>query len=523
MFQKIRIGAVAVFSALFLNACVTPKATPPAEEPVTQAPVAAEKPKPANFKEGRGNKADHEFRAAWVATVANINWPSKPGLSTQEQQKEAIALLDFLKEHNFNAAIFQVRPAADALYKSDLEPWSYYLTGEQGKAPDPYYDPLEFWTEAAHDRGIELHVWLNPYRAHHTSGGAISEQSIIKQKPKLVVKLKQGYWWLDPAQQGTQDHSYNVVMDLVKRYDIDGVHFDDYFYPYSSYNNEEDFPDSLSWAAYQKTGGKLERGDWRRQSVNQFIERLYVGIKKEKPHVKFGLSPFGIWRPGHPESIQGLDQYNALYADAKLWLNKGWVDYFSPQLYWKINQIPQSFPVLLGWWEEQNTMKRHLWPGISIGRDSSVVNRNEIKSQIMITRGMLPESKGVVHWSISQLTRNPQMSQAILAGPYAQPALVPTSPWLDSKAPALPDVKTLLLGDSVKVSWLAKDEKDAFKWVVYYQYGTAWSYQILNRKDQEITLPLQKGGKGPALTKVAVAAVDRVGNEGPKKEALVNR
>ena len=207
-----------------------------------------------------------------------------------------------------------------------------------------------FGSEAAHDRGLELHVWLNPYRAHHKEGKEISDQSIVKKRPELVVYLKEGYWWLDPAQKGTQDHSTAVVMDLVKRYDIDGVHFDDYFYPYPSYNRNADFPDSASWAAYQQSGGKLSRGDWRREAVNVFIENLYKKIKAEKPYVKFGLSPFGIWRPGYPESISGFDQYDQLYADASLWLNKGWIDYFTPQLYWPINRMAQSFPVLLGWW-----------------------------------------------------------------------------------------------------------------------------------------------------------------------------
>src|SRR5215831_17418423 len=356
---------------------------------------------------------EREFRAAWVATVANINWPSKPGLTTKEQQDEAIVLLDFLQKNNFNAVILQVRPQCDALYKSDLEPWSYYLTGQQGNAPDPYYDPLEFWVEAAHDRGLELHVWLNPYRAHHKDGKEISDQSVVKKHPNQVVYLAEGYWWLDPAQKETQDLTTAVVMDIVKRYDIDGVHFDDYFYPYPSYNNNADFPDSASWTAYQQNGGKLSRGDWRREAVNTLIERLYKNIKKEKPWVKFGLSPFGIWRPGYPESISGFDQYDQLYADAKLWLNKGWVDYFSPQLYWPINRMPQSFPVLLGWWSGENKMHRHLWPGISVGRDTSAKNVNEILSEVMIARGMLPESEGVVHWSISSLTKNSNMINAI--------------------------------------------------------------------------------------------------------------
>ena len=307
-----------------------------------------------------GPKIQREFRAAWVASVANINWPSKPGLTTQQQQDEAIVLLDMLKKNNFNTVIFQVRPQADAFYKSDLEPWSYYLTGVQGQAPNPYYDPLEFWVNAAHERGLELHVWLNPYRAHHISGGPVSDFSVVKKYPELVVKLKQGYWWLDPSKIGTQDLSAAVVNDIVKRYDIDGVHFDDYFYPYAEYNGGADFPDSESYAAYQNKGGKLALGDWRRDHVNTFIKRIYKEIKKEKKHVKLGISPFGIWRPGYPESIRGMDQYDKLYADAKLWLNKGWIDYFMPQLYWQINNVPLSFPVLLGWWESENTKGRHL-------------------------------------------------------------------------------------------------------------------------------------------------------------------
>lgn len=463
-------------------------------------------------------KAMREFRAAWIATVANINWPSKPGLPVEEQKKEAVELLDFLQQHHFNAAIFQVRPQADALYKSDLESWSYYLTGQQGKAPDPYYDPLEFWVEQAHLRGIELHVWLNPYRAHHKDGKEISEQSIVKKRPELALFLKEGYWWLDPAQQGTQDHSTAVVMDLVKRYDIDGVHFDDYFYPYPSYNSGADFPDSISWKAYQQSGGKLSRGDWRRNAVNVFIERVYKEIKKEKPYVKFGLSPFGIWRPGYPESIEGFDQYDQLYADAKLWLNKGWIDYFTPQLYWPINRATQSFPVLLGWWQSENTMQRHLWPGISVGRDTSAKNVNEIMSQVMISRGMLPASKGIVHWSISSVTKNPPMAKALIEGHYKKQALVPASKWLDDTAPAAPVVTMGTQDDNITISWTHPDDKDVFQWVVYYKYGNNWNYMILGKLNHSTVLKKTITDKHIKLNMIAVTAVDRTGNESALQE-----
>lgn len=467
----------------------------------------------------RPPQVNREFRAAWVASVANINWPSKAGLSTADQQKEAIALLDLLKKNNFNAVIFQVRPQADALYKSNLEPWSVFLTGKQGQAPSPYYDPLQFWIDAAHERGLELHVWLNPYRAHHTSGKVISDQSIVKKRPDMVVKLKDGQYWMDPSLKATQDHASAVVKDIVKRYDIDGVHFDDYFYPYESYNGGADFPDDVSWAAYQKAGGKLNRGDWRRQSVNQFVERIYKEIKAEKKYVKFGLSPFGIWRPGYPASIQGMDQYDKLYADAKLWLNRGWIDYFMPQLYWTINNPAQSFPVLLGWWAGENTMNRHLWPGMNISLGGDEKNVDEIVNQIMITRGMLPNSPGAAHWSIAGLTKHEKLLKGIAEGPYKKQALVPASPWLDDKAPASPEVRTELKQAQWKISWNHADTKDVFRWVVYYQYGNKWESVILNSKDRFLVKPAIENGQ--KLNKIAVTAVDRTGNESAKITILL--
>ncbi len=481
--------------------------------------------------------AQREFRAAWVATVANINWPSKPGLTTDEQKQEAVRLLDLLKDHNFNAVIFQVRPQCDAFYNSDIEPWSYYLTGQQGQAPDPYYDPLEFWLEQAHDRGLELHVWLNPYRAHHQNGGEISDVSIVKTRPELAVELKNGSWWLDPGNSRTQDLSFAVVMDLVDRYDIDGVHFDDYFYPYPSYNDNLDFPDDKSWREYKDKGGKLSRDDWRRSGVNKFIKRVYRAIKKEKPFVKFGLSPFGIWRPQNPESIRGFDQYDQLYADARLWINQGWVDYWTPQLYWPVNQIPQSYPVLLGWWAKENKKNRHFWPGISIGRVQGEKGIDEGINQIMITRGLLPESPGNVHWSIGTLVNNENLAKAFLDGPYNRQALVPPSPWLDNQAPQKPDITTSFQNNKIEVSWSHINKKDVFRWVVYVKYGDIWNYRIFNQKDHSFEIPAYKlksgynlsGSKNEAdideiidpLTFIAVTAVDRVGNESARAGAPV--
>lgn len=465
-----------------------------------------------------------EFRAAWVASVANINWPSKPGLSSDEQQAEAISILNYLFENKFNAVILQVRPQADALYSSEIEPWSYFLTGEQNKAPDPYYDPLEFWTNEAHSRGIELHAWINPYRAHHNTGKEISEKSFIKTNPEGVYYLKEGYWWMDPSLKSTQNHTSKVVRDIVKRYDIDGIHLDDYFYPYPSYNGNQDFPDDVPWLSYVINGGSLSRGDWRRNAVNTLIERLYKEIKEEKRHVKFGLSPFGIWRPGFPKSVEGFDQYDKLYADAKLWLNKGWIDYFTPQLYWASYKVNTSFPVLLGWWQSENTHQRHLWPGINTANDKNILlNNQEVISEIMITRGMLPNSPGAVHWSMSALTKNPSLTKDLKEGVYKQPALVPASPWLDNHAPKPPEVFLGEQNDSLLIRWETKDD-DVFKWVLYFQYDTKWEQRIFNKQETETLIKLynNKIPEPDKLKYIMVTAIDRTGNESIQKPIAIH-
>jgi uncharacterized lipoprotein YddW (UPF0748 family) len=468
-------------------------------------------------------RAEREFRGVWVATVGNIDWPSKPGLSTEEQQREALAILDTVAALNMNAIVFQVRPHCDALYASELEPWSFYLTGEQGKAPDPFYDPLEFWITESHKRGIELHAWFNPYRAHLSRGSDPTETSIVKRRPDLAKKTDGRTYWLDPAKKEVQDISYNVVMDVLRRYDVDGIHFDDYFYPYGDGN----FPDDDSWEEYTKSGGKLSREDWRRGSVNTFIERVYTGIKKEKPFVKFGLSPFGIWRPGYPASITGYDQYARLYADAKLWLNKGWIDYWTPQLYWPVNQIPQSFPVLLGWWAKENTQNRNLWPGMIINRPRDEKTADEIFNQIMIARGFVPGAPGHVHFSMKAFMRDSTvMNAALLSGPYQKQALIPPSPWLDRTPPAAPAVTIDSSGDPLVVNWTSVDADAAWS-VLYFRFNLQWQYTVLGKgattfsvpRTRSVQIPRSRDGgdsvrvRIDTLTDVAVSAVDRTGNE----------
>ncbi len=447
---------------------------------------------------------DREFRAVWVATVVNIDWPSRPGLASGEQQQEARRILDSAASIGLNAVVLQVRPHCDALYASPLEPWSSYLTGEEGKPPAPFYDPLSFWIEEAHGRGMELHAWFNPYRAHLPRGGAITESCIVRRRPDFVRFLPDSSWWLDPGDPRVQDHSFAVVMDVVRRYDIDGIHFDDYFYPYG----DGSFPDDTTWHAYTRAGGTMSRNDWRRSNVNTFIKRLYDAIKEEKKYVKFGLSPFGIWRPGFPRSIGGFDQYDRLYADARLWLNEGWVDYWSPQLYWPINQIPQSFPVLLGWWAKENVRQRHLWPGLFTSRLNSEKGLDELVNEIMVERGVLPESPGHIHFSMRTFLQDSSLLPAGLKGlPYRTPALVPASPWLGALAPGPPRLKARVDSTMLHLSWTHEKPADVFRWVAYLQYGDTWKHMIFNRGDRECSLPLEQ------LRRIELSAVDRLGNE----------
>lgn len=505
------IGLLAT-TGLFVASCTTHKPThkpnnkTTTTKPVTPPKVITQKPE----IKLQLPEIPREFRAAWVATVANINWPSKNTLSTEQQKEEAIRILDDLKAANFNAVIFQARPSGDALYNSEHEPWSYFLTGQIGKAPNPYYDPLDFWVKEAHERGMELHVWLNPYRAHHTTGGPITSESLVKKMPEQIIKLRNGMYWLDPSDEKTQDHTAKVIRDLVKRYDIDAIHIDDYFYPYKEYNGGRDFPDQKTWARYQKIGGTLTRADWRRANVNKFIKRIHDEIKAEKKEVLFGISPFGIWKPGFPVGIKGSSQYDELYADAKLWLNQGWLDYFAPQLYWK-NEGPQSFTELLKWWESENSQNRHLWPGLNTIALRDVPDRpREIVNQIQSTRNILKKDAGAIHYSVDGLTKNRTMYEAV-KDIYKTPALIPITPWIKVAPQQKPILFAEKNGNSIHLRWNSPEPARAFQWILYKKYADNWETEIFEHKINEYHLPLSKNGK--KLEIVAVKAVDRLGNE----------
>ncbi|HUF61073.1 MAG TPA: family 10 glycosylhydrolase [Verrucomicrobiales bacterium] len=389
-----------------------------------------------------------EFRAAWVASVYNIDWPSRPGLSAGQQQRELLGILERAEGLGLNAILLQVRPGCDALYASRLEPWSAFLTGRMGQPPSPSYDPLAFAVAEAHRRGIELHAWFNPFRALVNTQGGVASNHVTRTHPE-AVRSYNNQKWLDPGDPWVRQYSIGIIRDVVRRYDIDGVHIDDYFYPYPVKQGGRvvaGFPDDPT---YRKHGGRQDRADWRRDNIDRFVSDLYRSIKAEKPWVKFGISPFGIWRPGNPRSIQAdLDAYADLYADSRKWLNNGWADYFSPQLYWRIQPAKQSFPVLVDWWSEQNRRQRHVWPGmassrIGSGGDADGRPASEIIRQIEVTRRALPRgSSGHVHWSVKPVMQNRGgLSNLLAQGPYAGRALVPASPWLGRGAPKAPSVR----------------------------------------------------------------------------------
>lgn len=497
-------------SDIVKNTAKPVKNIPKPADSVKLAEAVPEKPVEEDFKVDLP-AINREFRGVWIASVANINWPSRNNLSVDQQKAEAIGMLDMLQENNFNAVIFQVRPSADALYTSELEPWSYFLTGKTGEPPYPNYDPLQFWIEEAHKRGLELHVWLNPYRAHHSNGGSVSSHSMVNKLADCTVRLKNGMYWFDPANPKTQGHVSNVVKDIVKRYDIDAVHFDDYFYPYATYNRGADFPDNTMWNEYLKSGGTLSRADWRRDNVNRFVERIYKEIHAEKNHVKFGISPFGIWKPGYPAGIVGSSQYDELYADAKLWLNKGWVDYFSPQLYWPIESKGQGFAALLNWWKSENTMNRHLWPGLNTVEVKVADRTTEVKNQVELSRLILNDDAGEVHWSIAGLMRNSTMLPTLKNGPYREKALTPKTPWIKAAPLEKPTLFAIDNGSSVRTNWSTKNIGKVFQWVLFTQYNGVWTTEILTFENLSREIPKFKDGK--TLNAIAIKAVDRLGNE----------
>ena len=474
-----------------------------------------------------------EFRAAWVATVGNIDWPSKPGLSTWDQQQELLAILNRAVVLHLNAIILQVRPGTDALYDSKLEPWSEYLTGRMGRPPEPAWDPLAFAVAQAHARGLELHAWVNPYRARYAKPiSETAETHISRTHPELVRKYG-SFLWMDPGVPEVRRQAERVVLDIVRRYDIDGVHVDDYFYPYKEKDSSGvtiDFPDSASYARYRRAGGALARDDWRRHNVDLLISELYREIKDVKPWVQFGISPISGWRANTPAGARTFDAYNEIYADTRKWLAEGWCDYFVPQLYSAI-ESPTPYPAMLEWWVQQNTKQRHLYAGNGLHRvgthnlvgasgDRALGWRaDEILRQVQITRDT-PGAQGNVFFSMKGLMQDADSIDEHLAVPYAAPALVPASPWLHKTAPARPLIALEhdpATGEA-RVTLRPAEGSKPWLWVVQTRTDGVWSTEVLPGGERAHRLAV--GGDPEA---VYVSAVDRTGNESPPAVAQARR
>ncbi|MEO8720489.1 MAG: family 10 glycosylhydrolase [Ginsengibacter sp.] len=391
-------------------------------------------------------QSKYEFRGVWVATVENIDFPSSKFLSSEQQKNEFIKLVEMNKRNGMNALIVQIRPVSDAFYPSGYEPWSEYLSGVQGKPPSPYYDPLKFMITETHKRGMEFHAWMNPYRAEFRVGkSSISPLHVTKLHPDWFITYGHTKYF-DPGNKDAQNFVVNVVRDVVKRYDIDAIHFDDYFYPYRISGKE--FDDATSYAKY---GNGLSRDAWRRSNVDSIILNLSKAIKEEDPYCQFGISPFGVWRnidkdPDGSNTKAGVTNYDDLYADILLWLKMKWIDYVVPQLYWEVSQKVVGFKVLTDWWA-RHTYGRQLYIGQGIyraleSRSYAWKNKKELPDQIQFLR-KYPEIQGSAFFSSSTFNSNPNgWNDSLKNNYYKYPAIPPPMPWIDSIKPDKPLFET---------------------------------------------------------------------------------
>jgi uncharacterized lipoprotein YddW (UPF0748 family) len=477
---------------VFLGACSEPGISDP---PVVDPPVTSDSTPPS---------LQREMRGLWIATVANIDWPSRNNLTAEQQRAELTDILSRAAATGFNTIIFHVRPAGDAVYQSPHEPWGAMLTGTQGR--DPGYDPLAFAIQEAHARGLELHAWINPFRAGNTADTLNLARSHLFYTRRDLIRIYGGNIWMDPGEPAAHDHSLRVISDIVQRYDIDGLHADDYFYPYvvnDAQGRPLVFPDSATFARY---GAGLTLGDWRRANVDRFLERMYREVHVLKPTIKVGISPFGIWRPGFPPGVQGLDAYASIYADSRKWLQQGWLDYLAPQLYWSIAAPQQSYPALLDWWLAQNARGRHVWPGLAAYRvndgSASAFTIQEIPNQIQATRQRTGGTGHVLYNTTATLKRSSgALAAALAADLYKSVALVPASPWLDSTAPAAP---ALTLASGALQITPGAGEPPRW-WAVRMRTSQAWTTSVLF--GQLRVLFVDAG-----VSRVLVQAVNQAGN-----------
>ena len=466
----------------------------------------------------------YEFRAAWVATVNNIDWPSKPGLTTDQQQQEAINILNTCRKLNMNAVIFQVRPAADAFYPSDLEPWSRYLTGTPGKAPDPFYDPLQFWIEECHRQGMEFHAWLNPFRVSQNLKEPLGGNHIAFQHPDWILKYG-NLLYFDPGLPQTREFVGKVVKDIVSRYDVDAIHFDDYFYPYPL---AEAYPDTVSFALHNRGFRKEDKADWRRENVDIIIKMLNDTIKATKPWVKFGISPFGVWRnksedPTGSDTKAAATNYDHLYADVIKWQRNGWIDYLLPQIYWQIGHPQADFKMLANWWKD-HAYNRAMYIGhavykIEAGSTTPAWTKpDEMPNQIRMLRS-IPGIEGSAFYSIKHFNRDLfGLQDSLQNSLYRKPAIVPPMKWIDNTPP--PPVRKIR-NRGTKVKWKTTDVErmmDKSNLFVIYgnERGTEFNQENPNCfwgivKEKE--LKFAKFNQKKKKYEVRISVLDRLNNE----------
>ena len=429
----------------------------------------------------------YEFRGVWVATVSNIDFPSSKLLSTQAQKDEFIKLVEMNKRNGMNALVVQIRPASDAFYPSEYEPWSEFLTGKQGTPPNPYYDPLKFMITETHKRGMEFHAWMNPYRAvFNIYNSSISPTHITRLHPDWFITYGNTKYF-DPGNKDAQNFVVNVVRDVVKRYDIDAIHFDDYFYPYHISGKE--FMDT---ASYRKYGNGMPLEDWRRSNVDSIILHLSTAIKEENKYCKFGISPFGVWRniaddPEGSNTKAGVTNYDGLYADILLWLKNKWIDYVVPQLYWEVTQKVVGFKVLTDWWA-RHTYGRQLYIGQGIYRALERHSyawhyKNELPDQIQFLR-QYRQVEGSVFFSSSTFKSNPNgWSDSLRNNYYKYPAIPPPMNWIDSAKPEAPVLsydssKSTFFTTSVDLYFRDTVKNDLLNRYVIYQFDGLDSMDI---------------------------------------------
>ncbi len=409
-----------------------------------------------------------EFRAAWIATVVNIDWPLNKNNSTELQKENLVKQLDSLADVGINAVLFQVRAECDAFYKSQYEPWSHWLTGEQGKAPNPIYDPLEFAIKESHKRGMELHAWFNPYRAvRDTALYQLDENHVAIKHPNWIIESKK-LKILNPGLPEVREHIKNVMKDVLTNYDIDGIHFDDYFYPYGPKISNED---SLTFLKYDR--GITNIDDWRRDNINLLMKEIYEIVKKEKPYVKFGISPFGIVRNEYA-GTNGFNSYDAIYCDPLNWLENKIVDYVIPQIYWEIGHAKADYAKLVPWWSTV-TNNRHLYIGHYSSKMCAVDyegSKAEIGNQVRLNRNTT-NVLGSVYFSAKSITRNwSGLADSMKNNWYKDIALPPVMTWLDSVPPIKPEnVHLVTTNTGLLIRWnlpnIAKDGEFPSYYLVY--------------------------------------------------------